>query len=50
MRIRPAIDFDLLNTGLLITSAVLVYLFIAPAWPLHRTITRTKASEIERVQ
>jgi hypothetical protein len=36
--------------GLLTTSTALVYLFIAPVWPLHKAIKRAKAKEIEHVQ
>jgi hypothetical protein len=36
--------------GLLTISTALVYLFIAPVWPLHKAIKRAKAKEIETVQ
>jgi hypothetical protein len=36
--------------GLLTTSTALVYLFIAPVWPLHKAIKHAKAKEIEHVQ
>ena len=36
--------------GLLTTSAALVYLIIAPVWPLHQAIKRAKAEEIALVQ
>jgi hypothetical protein len=36
--------------GLLTTSVALVYLVVAPVWPLHKALKRAKTQEIELVQ
>jgi hypothetical protein len=36
--------------GLLTTSAALVYLMVAPVWPLHKALKQAKAQEIALVQ
>jgi len=36
--------------GLLTTSGALVYLIVAPVWPLHKALKRAKAAEIALIQ
>lgn len=36
--------------GVVVTTVVLVYLFIAPVWPVHRALRQAKQAELARVQ
>jgi hypothetical protein len=36
--------------GLLATTVAMVFLFLAPVWPIHRAVRRAKRQELERIR
>ncbi len=50
MWLGPSTDIWTTVPGLIPTTAALVFLFLAPIWPIHQALRGIKRSELDRVQ